>query len=53
MFGEIEERFARRSEKAEGIDNPGQAMYARKFSADFSKEMSRSVRAMLQAWTEG
>jgi nitroreductase len=53
MFGDIEEGFARRSEKAEGIDNLGRAMYARKFSADFSKEMSRSVRAMLQAWTEG
>jgi FMN reductase (NADPH)/FMN reductase [NAD(P)H] len=53
MFGDIEEGFARMSAKPEGIDNVGQAMYARKFSADFSKEMSRSVRAMLQAWTEG
>jgi nitroreductase len=53
MFGEMEAGFARRSEKPEGIDNFGQAMYARKFSADFSKEMSRSVRAMLQAWTQG
>jgi hypothetical protein len=35
----------------EGIDNPSQLMYLRKFSADFSVEMSRSVRAMLEVWT--
>jgi FMN reductase (NADPH)/FMN reductase [NAD(P)H] len=31
-------------------DNQGQALYARKFSADFSKEMRRSVAAMLEDW---
>ena len=31
-------------------DNGGQALYARKFSADFSKEMRRSVAAMLEDW---
>jgi len=30
--------------------NRGQALYARKFSADFSKEMRRSVAAMLEDW---
>jgi nitroreductase len=36
----------------EGIANFGQAMYSRKFSADFSVEMSRSVRAILKEWTK-
>ncbi|MDP2792217.1 MAG: nitroreductase family protein [Rectinemataceae bacterium] len=31
-------------------ENPGQALYARKFSADFSLEMRRSVDSMLQDW---
>ena len=31
--------------------NVGQLMYLRKFNADFTKEMTRSVRAMLRAWT--
>ncbi len=31
-------------------DNPGQALYKRKFSADFSIEMRRSVAAMLEDW---
>jgi nitroreductase len=34
----------------DGIANFGQAMYARKFNADFSVEMSRSVRAILKEW---
>ncbi|HVP56837.1 MAG TPA: nitroreductase family protein [bacterium] len=33
--------------------NVGQLMYLRKFSADFSKEMTRSVRAMLDTWRRG
>ncbi|PKL07150.1 MAG: nitroreductase [Spirochaetae bacterium HGW-Spirochaetae-9] len=31
-------------------ENPGQALYARKFSADFSLEMRRSVASMLEDW---
>ncbi|MCE1196063.1 nitroreductase family protein [bacterium] len=31
-------------------DNGGQALYARKFSADYTKEMRRSVAAMLEDW---
>jgi FMN reductase (NADPH)/FMN reductase [NAD(P)H] len=49
------EREALRAKNA-GPDTPpnvGQASYFRKFSADFSIEMNRSVRAMLKAWTEG
>ena len=36
----------------EGVDNFAQAVYARKFSAEFSAEMRRSVRAMLKNWAE-
>lgn len=28
-------------------------MYARKFGAEFSVEMSRSVRKVIQSWVEG
>ncbi len=34
-------------------ENYGQVLYLRKFTADFSREMSRSVRAMLARWREG
>lgn len=34
----------------EGVSNLGQLQYARKFSADFSVEMTRSVRAALDTW---
>lgn len=34
----------------EGIENEGQDLYARKFSAEFSVEMRRSVAAMLEKW---
>jgi nitroreductase len=57
--GEFDEMFRGREAtraKNAGPDTPpnvGQAMYFRKFSADFSIEMNRSVRAMLKAWAEG
>lgn len=35
----------------DGTENYGQAFYARKYASDFSLEMTRSVRAMLDAWT--
>ncbi len=53
MFADREGQLAQWEEKPEGIQNYGQFMYLRKFSADFSKEMSRSVRAMIQTWTQG
>jgi FMN reductase (NADPH)/FMN reductase [NAD(P)H] len=49
MFSEHDERFSQGQNK-EGIANFGQAMYLRKFSADFSVEMRRSVRLILQQW---
>jgi nitroreductase len=36
----------------EGITTVGQATYLRKFSADYSAEMRRSVREWLKAWAE-
>lgn len=56
---EFEEMFAERQSKLpkgksmEGITNVGQANYMRKFSADFSVEMNRSVRAILKKWING
>jgi FMN reductase (NADPH)/FMN reductase [NAD(P)H] len=51
MFRERQEQMLRGGEKPEGVRNVGQLMYLRKFSAGFTKEMTRSVRAILQAWT--
>ncbi len=39
--------------KSEDGANPGQAVYLRKFSAGFSTEMTRSVRAWTRAWVSG
>jgi nitroreductase len=53
---EFEEMFAERQSRLpkgkamEGITNVGQATYLHKFSADFSAEMSRSVRLILKEW---
>jgi FMN reductase (NADPH)/FMN reductase [NAD(P)H] len=54
---ELEEMFRERQklvfsgrEYVEGSVNFGQLMYWRKFSADFSVEMSRSVRVILKEW---
>jgi FMN reductase (NADPH)/FMN reductase [NAD(P)H] len=46
MFREAESQMTPK----EGIANFGQAAYLRKFNADFSVEMSRSVRAILKEW---
>ena len=53
---EFDEMFAERESNMPkgkamgGIDNFGQAMYRRKFSSDFSVEMSRSAREWLKGW---
>ena len=55
---EFDEMFAERElqmpkgKAMQNIDNFGQAMYQRKFSSDFSIEMSRSAREWLKQWTE-
>jgi nitroreductase len=53
MFHETHERTFHGREEVAGARNVGQLVYTRKFNTDFSKEMSRSVRAILKAWTEG
>lgn len=50
MFRERHELMFKGREFVEGSTNVGQVMYWRKFNADFSVEMSRSVRATLQEW---
>ena len=50
MYREAHERVFGEREEIKGARNIGQMMYMRKFDSDFSREMSRSVRAMLQAW---
>lgn len=49
MFAE-RERQRPKGKAMEGIDNFGQAIYRRKFSSDFSVEMSRSAREWLKGW---
>ncbi len=50
MHRQEEEQAAQGRTLPAGVTNVGQWMYARKFAADFSKEMSRSVKAMMRAW---
>ena len=48
MFHERQRRLSK-GKSMQGITTVGQATYLRKFSADFSMEMRRSVREMLKA----
>ena len=50
MYRDVQERFAKNPDRPGGIENVGQAMYVRKFAADFSVEMTRSVQAILRNW---
>jgi nitroreductase len=57
---ELQEMMAERSQKftaagacPDGIENMGQYTYLRKFGADFAIEMNRSVRAMIESWSNG
>jgi nitroreductase len=49
MFVKHERQMGKGTSR-EGIANFGQAMYFRKFDSDFSVEMSRSVRLILERW---
>jgi len=53
VYGNLESDFARSMASPDGIENWGQAMYARKFDAEFSREARRSVKAMLGRWITG
>jgi len=52
MFQERQKRVFGEREEVQGAGNLGQLMYTRKFDAEFTHEMTRSVRAMLQTWVE-
>jgi nitroreductase len=52
MYHQAHEDIFHGREEVMGTRNVGQLMYTRKFNADFSQEMSRSVRAILKAWME-
>ncbi|MBN1180581.1 MAG: nitroreductase family protein [Anaerolineae bacterium] len=53
MYREQQERLFEGREALKGARNVGQFMYLRKFGADFTLEMTRSVRAILKAWVTG
>ncbi len=53
MDAELRQRSGTNTRLVEGAENPGQRYYLRKFTTDFSVEMSRSVRAILQSWNQG
>jgi nitroreductase len=53
MLHETHERTFHGREEVAGAHNMGQLIYTRKFDADFSRDMNRSVRAILKTWTEG
>ena len=49
MFAERQRRLSK-GKSMQGISTVGQATYLRKFSADFSMEMRRSVHEILNVW---
>jgi len=51
MFAERQSRLPK-GKAMEGVTTVGQATYLRKFSADFSVEMRRSVREWLKHWAK-
>jgi FMN reductase (NADPH)/FMN reductase [NAD(P)H] len=50
MYSQRHVEMFKDRDEIEGARNVGQRMYWRKFDSDFSREMSRSARAMLDAW---
>jgi FMN reductase (NADPH)/FMN reductase [NAD(P)H] len=52
MFNETHEQAFHGREELAGARNVGQLVYNRKFNSAFSKEMSRSARAILKTWME-
>jgi len=52
MFSQRHKQVFNGRDSIEGAVNVGQAIYQRKFSAEFSTEMTRSVRLMLKEWTD-
>jgi FMN reductase (NADPH)/FMN reductase [NAD(P)H] len=52
MFAPLNARLLSTGSRKDGIQNVGQFNFINKFSAEFSVEMSRSVRAMIAGWTQ-
>ena len=52
MRNQIKDQMRDEIQLDEGSTNIGQTIYLRKFSADFSKEMRRSVKVILKRWVE-
>ena len=52
MHRERQEQVFGERKEIKGARNLGQMMYTKKFDSDFSREMTRSVQAMVQAWIE-
>jgi FMN reductase (NADPH)/FMN reductase [NAD(P)H] len=50
MFQPRNQQMASYGPRKDGIQNVGQFNYLKKFSAEFSVEMSRSVHAMIERW---
>jgi nitroreductase len=53
MYHEREKQLLVNREEVRGARNLGQLMYNKKYNADFTKEMNRSVREILRRWREG
>lgn len=53
MFAQRNAQLLSSGPRQDGIENAGQFNYAKKFSAEFSVEMTRSVRKMIETWTFG
>lgn len=51
MFRTRHEELMRHSPRKDGIENPAQLNYFKKFSSEFMVEMTRSVQAMIASWT--
>lgn len=52
MYRERQEQVFGERTEIKGARNIGQMMFTKKFDSDFAREMTRSVRAMVQAWVE-
>lgn len=52
MFQPINQQLTAAGPRKDGMQNVGQFNYFRKFSAEFSEEMTRSVRAMIACWNQ-
>ncbi len=51
MHRPMAEQRLRGAVDAETVANLGQSVYSLKFAAEFTRQMNRSVRVLLRAWT--